>query len=419
LLVLAGPAQAEDKPLVDCTQKRFKSGNKAASLIGWSNYKYKVAKKARDNKSEPLASDCEALISMRGDAHCQELGNGEYRAALVAAQAVCPEKKPEPKPEATGKAVASSTSDGSMVDCKLKRFQSGTSARGLMGFSSKTFRDVKATEGSGIYPKFRCDQLISQRGDAHCQKLDDREIRTALQEAMDLCHRLENPAPAEGKMAVDCKLERFQKKASFPDLIRWSYSGVKKLDEWSAVQAEAKCQEAYSHAGSAHCLLPAKKQARKAIYDIATACADDAERRQAARKAAAEAEIARKAQIKASRVIVKLPKFKFKGGAAKAAKQMKRALLAAGLAKSKKEILKVVPMGSWQTGIYSNTKVPYRLASGMVLYRDDDNDGVCRFTSYNFDQKKRGKSWTTLAVRSFCAGCAEGWTKCKKAGPKK
>jgi hypothetical protein len=410
ILVGAAPAQA-GAPLVDCSDKRFKSGNKADSLMGWSNRSFKEAQKAKaKGKSAPKAV-CEKLISYRGDAHCQVPENQEYRRAVTEALAVCSaaEDKPaeSPKTEIQPSNVPVPPKKP-LVDCAKKRFHSGVSTNGLMGFSDRVFKMVKAAEARGDFPKDRCEELISQRGDAHCQKLDDPKIRGALEAALDLCHRLEHPAPVAGKRLVNCKENRFQLKHSVPTLLGWSKIEMRDLSQWNARDAEAKCQEAYGHAGSAHCRAPNNKDAQQAVRSVAESCAQDQERRAANAKAGRAAEIKRLATQKANRRIVKLPKGK--GGAV--AKQMKAALLQGRVAKSPREILKTRVTTGWQTGRFVDTKVRYRKISGWVLWHDEDKDGVCRFSSYNFIQTKSGKSWSKLAFKSFCAGCAEGWTKC-------
>ena len=76
-------------------------------------------------------------------------------------------------------------------------------------------------------------------------------------------------------------------------------------------------------------------------------------------------------------------------------------------------------MTSWQNGRFSDTKTPYKKITGMVLWHDSDNDGVCRFASYNFIKTTQGGKWGPLKFRAFCNGCAEGWTKCPKTRAKK
>lgn len=410
ILVGAAPAQA-GAPLVDCSDKRFKSGNKADSLMGWSNRSFKQAQKATAKGKSAPKPVCEKLISYRGDAHCQAPDNAAYRLALAEALTLC--RPPEQKTAGAAKpkaqpANAPKSPQKPLVDCAKKRFHSGVSINGLMGFSERVFEIVKAAEARGDFPKDRCEELISQRGDAHCQKSGDPKIRKSLQVALDLCHRLEHPAPVAGKRLVNCKEKRFQLKHSVPTLLGWSKIEMRDLSQWNARDAEAKCQEAYGHAGSAHCRAPKNRDAQQAVRSVAESCAQDQERRAANAKAGRTAETKRLATQKANRRIVKLPKGK--GGAV--AKQMKAALLQGRVAKSPREILKTRVTTGWQTGRFVDTKVRYRKISGWVLWHDEDNDGVCRFSSYNFIQTKSGKSWSKLAFKSFCAGCAEGWTKC-------
>ncbi len=408
-----------DEALVNCSEKRFHSGNSVRSLMGWSNRPFDQATQAKANGEVPADRICEKLINYRGDAHCQERANSTTRKALSDALALCASfRKKQPVKEAPAtEAPAIAPKVEASIDCSSKRFQSNVSARGLMGFSNRIYDEVKATTGSGIYPKYSCDELISKRGAAHCKKPADVKIQTALGEAVALCKQLEHPARATKKMMVNCSEKRFQTKVAVPTLLSRSKSTVGNLAQWSSVQAEAKCQAAHSHAGSAHCLLPAEEAPRNELRRVAETCAQDQERRAAMTKAAAVADAAQVAAAKANRKIVKMPRGK--GGST--AKQMHKAMLASRNAKTPAEMLKVQVMTGWQSGRFSDTKIPYKKITGMVLWHDKDDDGICRFTSYNFMKTKQGRKWGALAFRSFCNGCAEGWTKCpnKKKRKKK
>jgi len=85
------------------------------------------------------------------------------------------------------------------------------------------------------------------------------------------------------------------------------------------------------------------------------------------------------------------------------------------VAKSAGEVLKVSVTSDWKQGMYSDTKRRYRKVSGAVLWRDDDGDGVCRFTTYNFiSDQAGGGQWGPLRFKSFCNGCPEGDAPCSK-----
>ena len=92
---------------------------------------------------------------------------------------------------------------------------------------------------------------------------------------------------------------------------------------------------------------------------------------------------------------------------------MHKAMLASRNAKKASEMIKVQPAGAWNKGLYDHSKIPFQAIMGIVLWADDDHDGVCRFNSYNFIKDKKAGSWSKLRFRSFCNGCPEGWVKCK------
>jgi hypothetical protein len=409
-VVPASLASAE--PLVNCAEKRFQSGSKADSLLGWSNHYYKTAKKDADSNNRPPQHVCDQLISLRGDAYCQAPKNTTYRSALVDALAICPLPKKAKKAE-DKKPVATAPSAGNtkpLVNCSEKRFQSRTSVRGLMSFSEVHMRDLKKGGKTGIYPEARCNTVIEQRGSAHCKELGNVEVRTKLKEVLDYCTFLRTRDKPKKRMLVDCKLERFSKKQSAPLMVKWATDMTSSLESWSAVAAEAKCQESYSFAGSAHCLLPNDESARNAVKLVANRCADNQDQRHAALKGAKEAKKKRLAEIKANRKMTKVPKSTYRGGGKKGlARSMKKALLAGRVAKSAKEIKRVQPMGTWVSGRFVDTKVRYKKISGLVVWADDDGDKVCRYTTYNFIKAKGG----SLRFKSFCMGCSEGWTRCK------
>ena len=98
---------------------------------------------------------------------------------------------------------------------------------------------------------------------------------------------------------------------------------------------------------------------------------------------------------------------------AKLHKQLKNALVQKGMA-SASEIRKVAISGDWAYNRYTDSKKEYRKISAAVLFSDKDNDGVCRFVTYNFISDKSGNSWTAPRFHSFCNGCPEGDVNCSK-----
>ncbi len=412
---LAWGGAALGDPLVDCSDKQFQSGNSAKSLMSWSNRRFAKAQKAKGSGKYPERI-CNELIRQRGDAHCQELDNTAYREALSAALSLCESLKPEPSPEkqtAAAPVKASEAVGKALVDCSDKRFQSGSGAKSLMGWSNDTFTGVLAAQGTGIYPEYECTKVITQRGGAHCKALANTKYASALQDALTLCHDLKNPAKTKGKMLVDCKDKRFSRRKPVPVLVAWSLSRTARLDEWSTVQAKARCDDSMASAGSAHCMLPNAEGPRDAIESVKHACASDVKRRRALAKSARAADAKSIAAAKANRRIRKFPRGTFKGALGQLASQMKAAMVAGGIAKKSKEILKVAPMGQWQQGRYRGTHQAYRKVNGTVLWHDSDQDGVCRFTTYKFVQDKGSSGWGKLRFKAFCNGCAEGWAKCK------
>lgn len=78
-------------------------------------------------------------------------------------------------------------------------------------------------------------------------------------------------------------------------------------------------------------------------------------------------------------------------------------------------IIDIAVTSDWKRGIYSDTKRQYRVISGAILFQDQDNDGVCRFVTYNFSSPHiSGDNWGPLKFQSFCMGCPEGDVECPK-----
>ena len=90
--------------------------------------------------------------------------------------------------------------------------------------------------------------------------------------------------------------------------------------------------------------------------------------------------------------------------------QMLKALLGSVI-KNKNEVTGLAVISDWVEGIYTDSKQPYRKINGTVLFADNDGDGISRFTSYVFISNEVDSDWQALKFKSFCNGCAEGWTK--------
>ena len=67
-------------------------------------------------------------------------------------------------------------------------------------------------------------------------------------------------------------------------------------------------------------------------------------------------------------------------------------------------IQKLAITTDWAYNRYTDSKKEYRKISAAVLFSDKDNDGVCRFVTYNFISDKSGNGWTTPRFHSFCNG---------------
>jgi hypothetical protein len=107
----------------------------------------------------------------------------------------------------------------------------------------------------------------------------------------------------------------------------------------------------------------------------------------------------------------KFPGDTYSGGDMKQIRvQMKKALLASGVAKSADQILNIAVTGDWAYGRYTDTKVRYRKIRGAVLWADTDNDKVCRYLTYTFFSSEAGGGWAPLRYRSF--GGPEGEVEC-------
>ncbi len=94
----------------------------------------------------------------------------------------------------------------------------------------------------------------------------------------------------------------------------------------------------------------------------------------------------------------------------KLGEQLKKALAKGKVSYS--EIVKLAITGDWSYNRYIDSKKEYRKISAAVLFSDKDNDGVCRFVTYNFISDKKVNDWTVPRFHSFCMGCPEGDVNC-------
>ena len=303
-----------------------------------------------------------------------------------------------------------------LVNCSEKRFKSGSSARSLMGWSRRRFEQVKQASTTGVYPKYACDETIRMRGDAHCQRPKDAAIRTALKEALELCARLKSPPRAKGAAPVNCRDPRFSRpRDPVKQLLSWAEMNLRGLASLHAHQpVKPKCDQALSYAGAAYCKAPTTHATRAMVLKVRKRCAEAVKAR-GAQQAATKAMLAKVMEDqKKARKIVNFPRSTYRGGgAAMLGRRMRAALLGAKVAKAARDIKRMQPMGNWATGRYTDTRLRYRKITGTMLWRDTDNDGVCRFTTYIFISTRTGRGWTPLKFKAFCMGCPEGWTRCK------
>jgi hypothetical protein len=317
-----------------------------------------------------------------------------------------------------------------LVDCSKSEFKRPDSARSLYLWSRGAEEKIIKAKKQGVFgvdprkargdavSRDYCPVMISYRGTAHCKEPANAEYRAALARLIKVCEEASKPPKATKGLLVDCRDKRFtHREATVKLLLRWtemSLSSIDGLPEREHSRLPVLCEQALKHAGTAHCKAPDNPEPRAAIAKVRKKCAAAKATRAAKEAQAAKAAQDRKAAIKANRKIVPFPRRTYRGGGAGAlAGAMRRALLASRLAKSASEILKVQPMGRWKSGRYTDTKVPYKKITGIVLWWDKDKDGVCRFVSYNFNKERRGGRWSPLKAKSFCMGCPEGWTKCR------
>lgn len=88
--------------------------------------------------------------------------------------------------------------------------------------------------------------------------------------------------------------------------------------------------------------------------------------------------------------------------------QMLQALMG-GVIKKKEEVLAIAVTSGWKEGIYRDSKNTYRKIQGTVLFYDNDNDGVSRFTTYKYISNYINGEWGPLKFNSFTMSHLEGW----------
>jgi len=327
---------------------------------------------------------------------------------------------------APGRAVAQAGT--ALVDCTKKEFKRDDSAASLYAWSGMAEDEIKSMRAAGTFDDPHaivkgsskgaeyCKKMISKRGSAWCQEPQNVKYQKSLKRLLALCHVQQATALPARVNGVDCSDKKFtHPSASVDQLLSWvemSLRSLDGLDENEAYRVKPICADAIKYSGTAYCKGQGSPKALQALAKVQAKCqtsqkkfSDDKARAQAANKASIAA-------ARARRKIVAFPKIKYRGADKSGlARAMRRAMLAGHQAKKADELLRVVPAGAWNKGRYKN-KVRFQAIMGIVLWADDDNDGVCRFTSYNFIKDKKGKRWSKLRFRSFCNGCAEGWTKC-------
>lgn len=109
----------------------------------------------------------------------------------------------------------------------------------------------------------------------------------------------------------------------------------------------------------------------------------------------------------------KFPADVYRGSDLAQLKRQMAAALVGQVTRNPADIKGVAVIGNWRHGVYRNTKRPYRMITGAILWADKDGDGACKYNSYNFISDSLGAgSWTPLRYRSFCTGCQQGEIKC-------
>ncbi len=197
-----GSTSSSNKTLVDCAQKRFRSGSSAKSLMGWSKAGFKDIEAAQGTGNYP-EHRCKAVIDQRGDAHCQQPTDTGMRTALQAALTLCNKLK-------NPAAGAGPT----LVDCTQSEYKkNGTVAR-LIRSGHNMSADL--TEWSAIQAKARCTSALGFVGAAHCKLPADPAPKKAYAEIKAICAKdvarrqqmAKASADADSKAAAERKANR-------------------------------------------------------------------------------------------------------------------------------------------------------------------------------------------------------------------
>ncbi len=112
---------------------------------------------------------------------------------------------------------------------------------------------------------------------------------------------------------------------------------------------------------------------------------------------------------------VKFPQDRFSGSNKSSLKRKMKMALVGPVAKKANEIIKMAIATEWKRGVYKKRvpRLEYRKITGVALWKDTNNDQLCRFVSYNFIQDKMSSGWSTLRFLGFSNGGNEGDVDCK------
>lgn len=117
------------------------------------------------------------------------------------------------------------------------------------------------------------------------------------------------------------------------------------------------------------------------------------------------------AELSKSKELIEYPEDNYSGGDLSDIKEQILKALLGSVIKSAKEVTGIAVISEWEEGIYTDSKQPYRKINGAVLFADNDNDDISRFTSYVFISDEVNGDWQPLKFKAFCNGCPEGWAK--------
>lgn len=111
----------------------------------------------------------------------------------------------------------------------------------------------------------------------------------------------------------------------------------------------------------------------------------------------------------------KFPDDSYSGSDKNSLKQKMKQALVGPVAKNANEVTKIAIASEWKQGVYKKQipRMEYRKITGIALWRDTNNDQLCRFVSYNFIQDKTSSGWSPLRFQGFCNGCNEGEVDCQ------